>query len=57
MNYLNLERILLWEEGNVLVVYFLAHLDDPLFIGIEKVIARIVSNQCNTINNTTTTTL
>ena len=35
---------------------FSGHLDDPLFVGIEKVIARIVSNQCNTINNTTTTT-
>ena len=34
---------------------FSGHLDDPLFVGIEQVIARIVSNQCNTINNTTTT--
>ena len=35
---------------------FSGHLDDPLFVGIEQVIARIVSNQGNTINNTTTTT-
>ena len=26
------------------------HLDDPLFVGIEKVIARIVSNHCNNNN-------
>ena len=50
MNYLNLERIPLWEEGNVLVVYYLAHLDDPLFVGIGKVIARIVSNHCKNNN-------
>ena len=35
---------------------FSGHLDDPLFVGIEQVIARIVSNQCNTISNTTTAT-
>jgi hypothetical protein len=29
---------------------FSGHLDDPLFVGIEKVIARIVSNQCNDNN-------
>ena len=27
------------------------HLDDPLFVGIEKVIARIVSNHCNNNNH------
>ena len=27
------------------------HLDDPLFVGIEKVFARIVSNHCNNDNN------
>ena len=25
--------------------------DDPIFVGIEKVFARIVSNQCNNKNN------
>jgi hypothetical protein len=37
---------------------FSGHLDDPLFVGIEKIIARIVSNnQCNTNNNDTETTI
>jgi hypothetical protein len=30
---------------------FSSHLDDPLFVGIGKVVARIVSNQCNNNNN------
>ena len=30
---------------------FSTDLDDPLFVGIEKVVARIVSNQCNNNNN------
>ena len=30
---------------------FSTNLDDPLFVGIEKVVARIVSNQCNNNNN------
>ena len=29
---------------------FSGHLDDPLFVGIEKVIARIVSNHCKNNN-------
>ncbi|HSF49811.1 MAG TPA: hypothetical protein VLA74_03545 [Nitrososphaeraceae archaeon] len=32
---------------------FSTHLDDPLFVGIEKVVARIVSNHCNNNNNST----
>jgi hypothetical protein len=30
---------------------FSAHLDDPLFVGIEKVVARIVSNHCKNNND------
>jgi hypothetical protein len=30
---------------------FSTHLDDPLFVGIEKVVARIVSNHCNNTDN------
>jgi hypothetical protein len=30
---------------------FSTHLDDPLFVGLGKVVARIVSNQCNNNNN------
>ena len=30
---------------------FSTHLDDPLFVGIGKVVARIVSNHCNNNNN------
>ena len=33
---------------------FSTHLDDPLFVGIEKVVARIVSNHCNNNNNNST---
>ena len=50
MNYWNTERILHWEETNVKMYIVKWQLDDPLFVGIEKVVARIVSNQCNNNN-------
>ena len=50
MNYLEFRKNPTLGRNKCSGCIFSTDLDDPLFVGIEKVIARIVSNHCNNNN-------